>query len=324
LELIKRPRRLRNTQAMRDLVSEVNLNPKSLVLPVFVKENLSEKIEISGMKNVFQHTEKTLLETAEAAVNAGLGGIMIFGIPEKRDAQGSEALNPNGILSRSVRAVKDKYGENLVVMADLCLDEFTSHGHCGILDENNLVDNDLTLDIYSKMAVVLAQSGVDVIGTSGMMDGQVKAVRQALDKNSYKDVSILAYAAKFASNFYGPFREAVESKLQGDRKTYQQDFRNSKESVREILLDIEEGADIVMVKPALAYLDIIQKASSISNVPVAAYIVSGEMAMLEAAATAGHIDRQGGILEILTAVKRAGANIVLTYWAIEISNWVKK
>jgi len=324
LELIKRPRRLRNTQAIRDLVSEANLNPKSLVLPVFVKENLSEKIEISGMKNVFQHTEKTLLETAEAAVNAGLGGIMIFGIPEKRDAQGSEALNPNGILSRSVRAVKDKYGENLVVMADLCLDEFTSHGHCGILDENNLVDNDLTLDIYSKMAVVLAQSGVDVIGTSGMMDGQVKAVRQALDKNSYKDVSILAYAAKFASNFYGPFREAVESKLQGDRKTYQQDFRNSKESVREILLDIEEGADIVMVKPTLAYLDIIQKASNISNVPVAAYIVSGEMAMLEAAATAGHIDRQGGILEILTAVKRAGATIVLTYWAIEISNWVKK
>ncbi len=324
MELIKRPRRLRNTQAMRDLVSEANLNPKSLVLPVFVKENLSEKIEISGMKNVFQHTEKTLLETAEAAVNAGLGGIMIFGIPEKRDAQGSEALNPNGILSRSVRAVKDKYGENLVVMADLCLDEFTSHGHCGILDENNLVDNDLTLDIYSKMAVVLAQSGVDVIGTSGMMDGQVKAVRQALNKNSYKDVSILAYAAKFASNFYGPFREAVESKLQGDRKTYQQDFRNSKESVREILLDIEEGADIVMVKPTLAYLDIIQKASNISNVPVAAYIVSGEMAMLEAAATAGHIDRQGGILEILTAVKRAGATIVLTYWAIEISNWVKK
>lgn len=324
MELIKRPRRLRNTQAMRDLVSEVNLNPKSLVLPVFVKENLSEKIEISGMKNVFQHTEKTLLETAEAAVNAGLGGIMIFGIPEKRDAQGSEALNPNGILSRSVRAVKEKYGEKLVVMADLCLDEFTSHGHCGILDENNLVDNDLTLDIYSKMAVVLAQAGVDVLGTSGMMDGQVMAVRQALDENSHKDVSILAYAAKFASNFYGPFREAVESKLQGDRKTYQQDFRNSKESVREILLDIEEGADIVMVKPALAYLDIIQKASSISNVPVAAYIVSGEMAMLEAAATAGHIDRQGGILEILTAVKRAGANIVLTYWAIEISNWVKK
>lgn len=324
MELVNRPRRLRNTQAMRDLVSEVNLNPKSLVLPVFVKENLSEKIEISGMKNVFQHTEKTLLETAEAAVNAGLGGIMIFGIPEKRDAQGSEALNPNGILSRSVRAVKEKYGGKLVVMADLCLDEFTSHGHCGILDENNLVDNDLTLDIYSKMAVVLAQAGVDVLGTSGMMDGQVMAVRQALDENSHKDVSILAYAAKFASNFYGPFREAVESKLQGDRKTYQQDFRNSKESVREILLDIEEGADIVMVKPALAYLDIIQKASSISNVPVAAYIVSGEMAMLEAAAAAGHIDRQGGILEILTAVKRAGANIVLTYWAIEISNWVKK
>jgi porphobilinogen synthase len=324
LELIKRPRRLRNTQAMRDLVSEVNLNPKSLVLPVFVKENLSEKIEISGMKNVFQHTEKTLLETAEAAVQAGIGGIMIFGIPEKRDAHGSEALNPNGILSRSVRAVKEKYSEKLVVMADLCLDEFTSHGHCGILDENNLVDNDLTLDIYSKMAVVLAQAGVDVLGTSGMMDGQVMAVRQALDDKSYKDVSILAYAAKFASNFYGPFREAVESKLQGDRKTYQQDFRNSKESVREILLDIEEGADIVMVKPALAYLDIIQKASSISNVPVAAYIVSGEMAMLEAAATAGHIDRQGGILEILTAIKRAGATIVLTYWAIEISNWVKK
>jgi porphobilinogen synthase len=324
LELVNRPRRLRNTQAMRDLVSEVNLNPKSLVLPVFVKENLSEKIEISGMKNVFQHTDKSLLETAEAAVQAGIGGIMIFGIPEKRDAQGSEALNPNGILSRSVHAVKKKYGEKLVVMADLCLDEFTSHGHCGILDENNLVDNDLTLDIYSKMAVVLAQAGVDVLGTSGMMDGQVRAVRQALDANSHKDVSILAYAAKFASNFYGPFREAVESKLQGDRKTYQQDFRNSKESVREILLDIEDGADIVMVKPALAYLDIIQKASSISNVPVAAYIVSGEMAMLEAAATAGHIDRQGGILEILTAVKRAGANIVLTYWAIEISNWVKK
>jgi porphobilinogen synthase len=309
---------------MRDLVSEVSLNPKSLVLPVFVKENLFEKIEISGMKNVFQHTDKTLLDIVEAAVHAGIGGVMIFGIPEKRDAQGSEALNPNGILSRSVRAVKEKYGQKLVVMADLCLDEYTSHGHCGILDENNLVDNDLTLDIYSKMAVVLAQAGVDVLGTSGMMDGQVMAVRQALDENSHKDVSILAYAAKFASNFYGPFREAVESKLQGDRKTYQQDFRNSKESVREILLDISEGADIVMVKPALAYLDIIQKASSISNVPVAAYIVSGEMAMLEAAATAGHIDRQGGILEILTAVKRAGASIILTYWAIEISNWVKK
>lgn len=309
---------------MRNLVSEVHIHPSSLVLPIFIKENINQKQEINGMKNVFQHTESSAREIVSEAVALGLGGVMIFGIPAQRDEIGSEAINPNGILSRSVRFIKEEFGDQIVVMADLCLDEFTSHGHCGILNDRALVDNDKTLEVYKEMAVVLAAAGVDVIGTSGMMDGQVLAVREELDKQNFEGVSILAYAAKFASNFYGPFRGAVESKLEGDRKTYQQDFRNSRDSIREISLDVSEGADIVMVKPALAYLDIIQRASQISDVPVAAYIVSGEMAMLESSAQMGHINRESGIMEIVTAVKRAGATIVLTYWALEIARWIKQ
>jgi porphobilinogen synthase len=324
VEIIHRPRRLRRHSAIRNLVSDITINSNSLVLPIFIKEGITEKKEISGMKNVFQHTEDSALSLIREAVDHGIGGVMIFGIPDTRDEFGSEALKDTGILSKSIKAIKNEFENEIVVMADLCLDEFTSHGHCGLLADNGLVDNDQTLVAYKKMAEVLAAAGADVLGTSGMMDGQVGAIREALDKQSFQDVSILAYSAKFASNFYGPFRGAVESQLEGDRKTYQQDFRNIKESKREIILDLQEGADIVMIKPALAYLDIIQSASQISNVPIAAYIVSGEMAMLESSAQLGHIDRKGGILEIVTSVRRAGANIVLTYWALEIAKWLRE
>jgi len=320
---IERPRRLRASAAIRNLVAENNVNPAQLILPVFVKEGLTEPRQIKGLPGVFQHNLDTLPTLVDQALAAGIGGIMIFGIPEVRDASGSEALNPEGILSKTVRQVRNQVGERLVVIADLCLDEFTDHGHCGVLAEDGSVDNDATLAAYAQMGVVLGQAGAHMLGASGMMDGQVGFTRLALDEAGLKNVSILAYAAKYASAFYGPFRDAVESELQGDRKTYQQDPRNLRESLREIRLDAEEGADIIMVKPALSYLDVIREARLATDIPVAAYIVSGEMAMLEAAAAADLIDRERAILEVLASVKRAGADIICTYWAIEAAALLK-
>ena len=320
---VERPRRLRANQAIRNLVAEVSVQPAQLILPVFVKEGLAEPRQIKGLPGVFQHNLQTLPALIDEALASGIGGIMVFGIPAERDPLGTEACNPNGILNAAIRQVRAQVGERAVVIADLCLDEFTSHGHCGVLAEDGSVDNDATLDAYAAMAVELAKAGAHMLGASGMMDGQVGVVRAALDAAGQKDVSVLAYAAKYASAFYGPFRDAVDSELKGDRKTYQQDPRNLRESLREIRLDVEEGADIVMVKPALSYLDVVREARLSVDIPVAAYIVSGEMAMLEAAAAAGLIERERAILEMLHSVKRAGADIICTYWAIEAANLLR-
>jgi len=327
--LSQRPRRLRANAAIRNLVSETQIRPEQLILPLFVREGLTEPKPITGLPGVVQHTTASLRAEIDRALEAGIGGVMVFGIPNHRDELGSEALNPNGVLSKAIRDIRAQVGDRLVVIADLCLDEFTSHGHCGVLGApdasgNATVDNDATLEIYGQMAVVLAEAGAHMIGASGMMDGQVAATRRALDGAGHDEVSILAYAAKYASAFYGPFREAVESQLDGDRKTYQQDPRNARESLREIKLDAEEGADIIMVKPALSYLDIIHQASQLVDLPIASYVVSGEMAMIEAAAAQGLINREPAILEALASVHRAGANIICTYWAIEVAGWLNR
>lgn len=319
-----RPRRLRQSAAMRRLTSETKLQPEDLIEVLFVKEGLEAPVDLSSMPGVRQHTLDSLVEAAERAVEAGVGGIMLFGIPLEYDERGSQADDPNGILNVAVRRVKDAVGDRTVVMTDLCLDEFTSHGHCGVLDEHGDVDNDATLERYASMAVAQARAGSDVLGLSGMMDGQVGAVREALDEAGFTNTVIMAYTAKYASAFYGPFREAVDSQLSGDRRTYQQDPANKREGVREVLLDIEEGADIVMVKPALAYLDVLAEVASLSSVPVAAYQVSGEYAMVEAAAANGWINRDAIIDESITAIVRAGADMVLTYWALEVAKRFRK
>jgi porphobilinogen synthase len=312
-----RPRRLRRTPALRRLVTETTVEPGRLVLPLFVREGVDAPVPISSMPGVVQHTRDTLRTAAAEAAELGLGGVMLFGVPEHKDARGSGATDPDGILNVAIRDVVAEVGDAVPVMADLCLDEFTDHGHCGLVDERGAVDNDATLEVYAEMAVAQAEAGVHVVGPSGMMDGQVGVIRGALDAASYTDVAILAYSAKYASAFYGPFREAVASSLQGDRRTYQQDGGNVVEGVREALLDVEEGADIVMVKPALAYLDVIRAVREAVDVPVAAYNISGEYAMVEAAAANGWIDREPAILETLTSIRRAGADVILTYWAAE-------
>lgn len=321
---VERPRRLRRSPAMRRLVAETRLHSAGLVLPVFVREGLDVPRPITSLPGVVQHSRASLVDAAREAYLLGLGGVMVFGIPEVRDPVGSAASDADGILNLAVRDLKDAFGDDLVVMADLCLDEFTDHGHCGVLDQHGAVDNDATLDRYAEMAVALADAGVDIVGTSGMMDGQVGHVRAALDDVNQTDVAILAYAAKYASAMYGPFREAVDSQLRGDRRTYQQDVANRRESSREVRLDIEEGADLVMVKPAGSYLDILREVADISDVPVAAYQVSGEYAMVEAAAANGWIDRDRAIVESVLSIKRAGADIVLTYWAAEIGRWLSE
>ena len=313
-----RPRRLRTTDAMRRLVREVRVHPAQLVLPVFVAEGLDAPHPISSMPGVSQQTLTTLPDVVEQAAAAGLGGIMLFGVPVHKDAVGSGATDPQGILSRAVEVVKAAAAGRLVVQADLCLDEFTDHGHCGVLDGDR-VDNDATLVRYAEMAVVLARAGADVVGTSGMMDGQVAAVREALDGAGFIDTAILAYAAKYNTALYGPFREAVDSSLTGNRRSYQQDPANGREALREVRLDLEEGADIVMVKPA--FLDVVSAVAEVSDVPVAVYQVSGEYAMVEAAAANGWIDREATIRESLIGCVRAGADIVLTYWALEAAGW---
>jgi porphobilinogen synthase len=318
-----RPRRLRTTPALRRMVAETSLEARQLVLPVFVREGISEPQPISSMPGVVQHTRSSLLKAVAEAAELGLGGVMIFGIPEHKDATGSGAVDPAGILNLAITDVVAEVGDALTVMSDLCLDEFTDHGHCGLLTPDGRVDNDRTLAAYAEMALAQAHAGVDMVGPSGMMDGQVAVIRAALDVSEHTDVSILAYSAKYASAFYGPFREAVDSSLQGDRRTYQQDSPNAREGVREALLDVEEGADIVMVKPALAYLDVIRRVRDAVDVPVAAYNISGEYAMVEAAAANGWIDREPAILETLTSIRRAGADIVLTYWAAEVARLLR-
>jgi porphobilinogen synthase len=308
---------------MREMVAETTLLPQHLIQPVFVREGLTAPREIAGMPGVLQHTEESVLAYLEELVVAKVPSVMFFAVPKLRDELGSQAYSSDGILSRVVRSTRERFGDSLVIIADLCLDEFTSHGHCGVLDNNGVVDNDATLELYCKMAAVLSEAGAHLLGTSGMMDGQVGAIRKSLDSAGHVDVGILAYAAKYASAFYGPFRNAVESELDGDRKTYQQDYRNRKESLREVALDIEQGADIVMVKPAMSYLDIVSDVAKISPVPVAAYVVSGEYAMVEAAAAAGLIDRLSVIFEMLYSVRRAGAQIICTYWALEIAREIE-
>ncbi|MFJ4704546.1 porphobilinogen synthase [Streptomyces anulatus] len=319
-----RPRRLRTTPAMRRMVAETRLDPANLILPAFVREGIDAPVAISSMPGVHQHTLDTLRKAAVEAVSAGVSGIMLFGVPEdgKKDARGTAGTDPDGILQVGLRAVREEVGDDLVVMSDLCLDEYTDHGHCGVLTADGRVDNDATLERYAEMAQVQADAGAHVVGPSGMMDGQVGVVRDALDQTGYEDVSILAYTAKYGSAFYGPFREAVGSSLTGDRKTYQQDPANARESLRELALDLEEGADMVMVKPAGPYLDILAKVAESVDVPVAAYQISGEYAMVEAAAERGWIDRDKAILESLTGIRRAGAQMILTYWATEAAQWL--
>ena len=314
-----RPRRLRSSHGLRRMVAETRLSPAEFVLPVFVKEGATEPVPISSMPGVVQHTRESLRKAAAEAAGLGVGGIMIFGVPLHKDAEGSGATDPEGILNVAVHDVRAEVGDDLVVMADLCLDEFTDHGHCGVLRPDGVVDNDATLLRYAQMGVALADAGAHVVGPSGMMDGQVAAVRAGLDAVGHQDTVILAYAAKYASAFYGPFREAVQSSLEGDRRTYQQDYANGREAVREVALDIAEGADIVMVKPAMSYLDVVSQVASTVDIPVAAYQVSGEYAMISAAAANGWIDRDRAIIESLTSIRRAGASIILTYWAAEVA-----
>ncbi|MET8527747.1 porphobilinogen synthase [Micromonospora sp. NPDC005172] len=319
-----RPRRLRRTPAIRRLVSETRVDPAELIVPMFVKEGLSEPRAIASLPGVLQHSRDSLRKAAAEAVQAGVGGIMLFGVPERRDPTGSGGIDPDGILNVAIRDVVAEVGGSTVVMSDLCLDEFTSHGHCGVLAADGDVDNDATLAAYAEMAVAQAAAGVDVVGPSGMMDGQVGVVRRALDAAGHQNVAVLAYAVKYASAFFGPFRDAVESALEGDRRSYQQDPANLRESLREVALDVAEGADMVMVKPALPYLDVVSAVRAAVDVPVAAYQVSGEYATVEAAAANGWIDRERVMMETLTSIKRAGAQIILTYWAVEAAGLLRQ
>ena len=319
-----RPRRLRQNAAIRRLVQETTVRPSDLILPMFVKEGLYEPHPLTSMPGVVQHTLDSLVDAAQQAVKAGVGGIMLFGIPTHRDARGTAAYDPNGILNLALRRIRAEIGEDTVIMADLCLDEFTDHGHCGILAADGTVDNDATVELYARMALSQAEAGAHILGLSGMMDNQVAVVRAALEETGYTEVGITAYTAKYASAFYGPFREAVESTLVGDRKTYQQDPANAVEARKEAELDIVQGADTLIVKPGLPYLDILSDISRMSTVPVWAYQISGEYAMIEAAAQAGAIDRWPAIMETLLSFKRAGAGAILTYWATEVAAYLQE
>lgn len=314
-----RPRRLRSTPAMRALVRETHVDPAKLIWPVFVRDDIDAPREIAAMPGQYQHTIDSLRRAAAEAAEAGVGAIDLFGVPARRDAIGSQAWAEDGILNRGLAAVRAEVGDALVVCADTCLDEFTDHGHCGLLDEEGGVDNDATLPLYQAMAISQARAGAHMVSPSGMMDGQVAVIRAALDQAGYADVAILAYSAKYASAYFGPFREAVGSTLKGDRRTYQQDPANRREGLFEALLDAAEGADMLMVKPAGPYLDVLADVAAASDIPVAAYQVSGEYAMVEAAAANGWIDRTRVIDESLTGIFRAGADSVLTYWALEVA-----
>ena len=308
---------------MRRLVAETRLHPAELVLPLFVREGIPEALPIGSMPGVMQHSLDSMRRAIAEAAELGLGGVMLFGVPEHKDAVGSGATDPNGILNIATTAAVAEAGDALVVQTDLCLDEFTDHGHCGVLDAAGRVDNDASLLRYRDMALAQASAGSQLLGLSGMMDGQVAAVRETLDGAGYSDTPILGYAAKYASAFYGPFREAVSSSLTGDRKTYQLDPANGREGIREVMLDVEQGADVVMVKPAMSYLDVLAGAAALSPVPVWAYQVSGEYSMIEAAAANGWIDRRRAIEESVVSIRRAGAAAVLTYFAVELARWLR-
>jgi porphobilinogen synthase len=321
---LSRPRRLRRTAALRTLTSSVSVRPSDLILPMFVSESASEPRPILSMPGVVQHSLDSLAKAGVEAVQAGVGGLMLFGVPSHKDAVGSGADDPNGILNLGLSRLKFELGDATVLMGDLCLDEFTDHGHCGVLSADGSVDNDATLLRYASMALAQAEAGADLLGTSGMMDGQVGVVRAALDAVDRSDVGVLAYAPKYASAFYGPFREAVDSSLTGNRLAYQQDpSRGVAEALAEVALDVAEGADVVMVKPALPYLDILAAVAAASPVPVSAYQVSGEYSMVEAAAQRGWIDRDRVIAETLLSIRRAGASMILTYWATEAAEMLR-
>ncbi len=321
--LIRRPRRLRANPAMRELVAETALRPADLILPMFFADGITEAREISSMPGVYQHTEDSLLRAAHEALDAGVRCVDLFGVPvdAAKDFNGSQAWSETGVLNRALSSLRKEFGDDLLIMADTCLDEFTDHGHCGVVTEdrhgNAIVDNDATLPLYQQMAVAQARAGAHIVSPSGMMDGQIAAIRAALDEEGYQDVAIMAYSAKYASAFFGPFREAVGSSLQGDRRTYQQDPANLRESLLEAELDIAEGADFIMVKPALPYLDVLTRIADTSPVPVAAYQVSGEYAMIQAAGRNGWVDLDAVMMESLTSIKRAGANQILTYFAVD-------
>jgi porphobilinogen synthase len=318
-----RARRLRRTPALRELIRETDLSPRNLVAPLFVKEGIVEPAPIASMPGQSQHSLESLVKEAREIHARGVIGFILFGVPARKDPEGREAWNPDGIAQQGLRALREELGEEAVVMADLCLDEYTDHGHCGVLDARGEVDNDRTLGLYRRIAVAQAGAGADLVAPSGMMDGQVAAIRDALDADGFTSTGILAYAAKFASTFYGPFRDAAECAPQfGDRRGYQMDPANAEEALREMRTDIEEGADIVMVKPALPYLDVIRRAKDETGVPVAAYNVSGEYAMVKAAAERGWLDERSAALEILTSIRRAGADLILTYHAKDAADWL--
>ncbi len=320
----QRPRRLRRTPALRELVREIDVRASDLIAPLFVKEPIDEPIPIASMPGQLQHTIESLRKEAAEIRERGVLAFVLFGVPERKDAEGSEAWNPNGIGQRAIAALREDFGDDAVVIADLCLDEYTDHGHCGVLNERGEVDNDETLERYRRIAEAQAGAGAHMVGPSGMMDGQVAALRDALDASGHTDVAIMAYAAKFASAFYAPFREAAEGAPRfGDRTGYQQDPANADEALREVRSDIDEGADIVMIKPALPYLDVVRAAKDLAASPVAAYNVSGEYAMLKAAALNGWIDEPRAVLEILTSIRRAGADMILTYHAKDAADWLR-
>jgi porphobilinogen synthase len=317
----RRLRRLRRTPALRRLVAETRLTVDDVVAPLFVREGISEPVPIASLPGVVQHTRESLRKEVAELATLGVPGVLLFGVPLTKDAEGSKAWDPDGIAQLALRDLKDEVGDEVVVMADLCLDEYTTSGHCGVLAPDGTVDNDTTLERYARVAKAQADAGVDVVAPSGMMDGQVAAIRRALDDGGHSEVAILAYAAKYASALYGPFREAVDVAIAdgGDRRAYQQDPRNRREAGVEVALDLAEGADLVMVKPATAYLDVVADVRAAVDVPLAAYSVSGEYAMVKAAAERGWIDGTSVAVEQLTAVKRAGADLVLTYWARELA-----
>ncbi|WP_370592485.1 porphobilinogen synthase [Rothia sp. ZJ1223] len=330
LNLVTRPRRVRTTAAMRRLSAQTSLEPRNLIQVLFVRDGISEPQPIVSMPGQFQHTLESLVSEVQKAIDAGIACVDLFGVPreEDKDETGSVAWAEDGILNRGLRVLREKFGDQIVIMADTCLDEFTTHGHCGPLTQdewgNEVVDNDRAVEAYCAMAISQAKAGAHTVSPSGMMDGQVGAIRDALDEAGYTDVSIMAYSAKYASAFFGPFRDAVGSTFKGDRKTYQQDPSQRREALLEAQLDIEEGADFVMVKPAMAYLDIVRELAEVSPVPVAAYQVSGEYAMIEAAAEKGWIDRERIVLESLMGIRRAGADMILTYYATEVAQWLNR
>jgi porphobilinogen synthase len=322
---VDRPRRLRRTPALRRLVRETRVRPDDLILPAFVNEQLDEPREISTMPGQYQESHDSLLRTVSDAKQKGINAVILFGIPSRKDAEGSEAWNEQGVVQTAIRRIKHEFGDDVVVIADNCLDEYTDHGHCGVLLADGTVDNDATIELYARTAVTQAQAGADIIAPSGMMDGQVAAIRQALDDNGYEQTAILAYSAKYASVMYGPFRVAADSApRQGDRRSYQMDVANQREAIHETLLDIDEGADMVMVKPAMTALDVVARVRDATDLPLCAYCVSGEYAMLRAAAAAGAFDERTAVLETLTAIRRAGADMVITYHAREAARWLEE